>query len=202
MTKDDYEKRARERFLKKIKVNHKTGCWEWVGTKTRGGYGYGRFNYRGKLVCSHRFAFERFHRGSGTTIPEGMNLDHWIMNDNYEACSTSCCNPDHLELVTPKQNSNRSPRFRESRKKIGRKAGLSGRKNKLPEGVSINRKNYRATIHMTDRQIHLGTYTDPSHASQAYKLARAYVDRGFDPEKIKETILGCFWAVRNKRGNR
>lgn len=71
------------------------GCWTWTGTVTPGGYGL--FGASGKNKYAHRFAYEH-HVGP---IPEGLEIDHLCGNP-------SCVNPDHLEPVTPRENTLRS----------------------------------------------------------------------------------------------
>lgn len=81
-----------ERFMRHVSPEPNSGCWLWTSTCTRGGYG--RFTVaRGHLALAHRFAFEHF-KG---VIPNGLHLDH-------KCRVRSCCNPDHLEPVTPREN--------------------------------------------------------------------------------------------------
>ena len=69
----------------------RTGCWLWTGT--RNAYGYGVTQYGGKTTQAHRLAYE-LRVGP---IPHGMQIDH--------TCRTRhCVNPDHLEVVTRKEN--------------------------------------------------------------------------------------------------
>src|SRR5487761_316916 len=68
-----------------------SGCWLWLGSISRGGYGQ---VWSGKaLIPSHRFAYE-IYKGK---IPEGLQIDHLCRNP-------FCCNPDHLEATTQKIN--------------------------------------------------------------------------------------------------
>lgn len=71
----------------------KTGtCWNWTSHKTHGGYGH--FCIGGGLRVAHRVAYE----WAIGPIPAGMQLDHTCRN-------RGCVNPDHLRVVTNKQNS-------------------------------------------------------------------------------------------------
>lgn len=85
-----------DRFLDKIELTD--SCWEWKGHKDRNGYGM--FYFSGVKVTAHRFSYEIHNE----CIPRGMEIDHLCMN-------TSCVNPSHLEVVTHKENINRSRRW-------------------------------------------------------------------------------------------
>lgn len=78
------------------------GCWNWKLFKARaghkrGGY-YGRTSRQGdqQPVGAHVLAYEVFHG----PVPTGLEVDHTCRN-------TLCCNPDHLEAVTPAENNRR-----------------------------------------------------------------------------------------------
>jgi hypothetical protein len=70
------------------------GCWLWEGFETADGYG--RVMYDGKSRFVHRVMYEAV-RGA---IPEGLVIDHLCR-------MRSCCNPDHLEVVTRLVNNQR-----------------------------------------------------------------------------------------------
>jgi hypothetical protein len=82
------------RFLKYIKVDPVTGCWNWTGAVTCNGYG----NYRvggkyGRQLRPHRYAYEIV---IGSIIP-GMYIHHRCENK-------LCVNPVHLSMVTAQDN--------------------------------------------------------------------------------------------------
>lgn len=87
-----------ERFIRKVRVNRRTGCWEWtasINVKT----GYGQFMTRvdGKSVLrtAHSMSYE-LHVGP---IPDGHEIDHVCRN-------RKCCNPSprHLQAVPHRVN--------------------------------------------------------------------------------------------------
>jgi hypothetical protein len=73
------------------KVNKTSSCWWW--TKYIGAHGYGLFRLQRKSLLAHVLAYTAI-RGD---IQEGFELDHICHH-------RSCCNPNHLELVTHKVN--------------------------------------------------------------------------------------------------
>lgn len=76
-----------------------SSCWRWCGAVT--GSGYGHLSIDGELVKAHRFVWEITHG----PIPPGLEIDHLCRVRN-------CVNPDHMELVTHKENINRGLRGR------------------------------------------------------------------------------------------
>lgn len=65
-------------------------CWVWKGRLRRG---YGRFDFEGKEVQAHRFAYEQ-EKGP---IPFGLVSDHLCRN-------RACVRPSHQEAVTQRIN--------------------------------------------------------------------------------------------------
>lgn len=89
-----------ERFHEHYEVNPATGCWDWTATVTDRGYGtIGETVAPGKSrsIYAHRLSYEMHHG----PIPAGLVVDH--VCDNRR-----CVNPDHLQLLTSKQNILRS----------------------------------------------------------------------------------------------
>jgi hypothetical protein len=102
-----------------------SGCWLWVGSADKLGYGRLIVGGRGgRSWLAHRYVYT-LHRGS---IPDGLVLDH--------LCRTPCCvNPWHLEPVTIAENLLR-----------GRVGEFNAAKTHCPQGHEYNErntKNYR-----------------------------------------------------------
>lgn len=68
-------------------------CWLWMGARTVKGYGV--FNN----TTAHRIAFILLHG----PVPDTLEIDHLCRNK-------LCVRDDHLEAVTPAENSRRVPR--------------------------------------------------------------------------------------------
>lgn len=87
-----------DRFLSRF-VEDATGCWTWLGSLDR--YGYGGFWVKedGGWVKhkAHRVSYWLFVG----PIPDGLQIDHLCRNRR-------CVNPAHLEPVTQQENARRS----------------------------------------------------------------------------------------------
>lgn len=85
-----------DRFWNRVMPEPNSGCWIWIGGQSDNGYG--AYWVKTTNVGAHRISYEA-HKGP---IEDGMHIDH--------LCRVRCCvNPDHLEVVTPKENLHRSP---------------------------------------------------------------------------------------------
>lgn len=74
------------------KVEKTDSCWNWKGA-TRGKNGYGAVKVDGKVVSVHKLFYVKY-KGE---IPEKLLVSHTCNNK-------LCVNPDHLKLVTAKEN--------------------------------------------------------------------------------------------------
>lgn len=78
------------RFENRFRVSE-SGCFQWIGSKLKSGYG--RMEYNGHRMLAHRLSY-MLNIGS---INPGMEIHHKCNNK-------SCVNPNHLEQVNPKDN--------------------------------------------------------------------------------------------------
>lgn len=83
--------KATDTFWAHVEQGDPDKCWFWNGTQN--GAGYGSLSCNGKSVMAHRFSYA-LHNGD---IPSGIVVMHLCDNP-------LCCNPNHLELGTYKDN--------------------------------------------------------------------------------------------------
>lgn len=79
------------RFMKKVREDPETGCWEWLGAPR--GDGYGQVCIDGYHWGAHRLSYSLFVG----PIPGSLVIDHLCLNP-------LCVNPEHMEIVTKRVN--------------------------------------------------------------------------------------------------
>jgi len=89
-----------EHIASKIRICEKSGCWIFEG-KDPSSNGYQRVRLYGIRFQAHRLIYEMITKED----IRGKELDHVCEN-------RPCCNPWHMDPVTPKINSNRKYRRR------------------------------------------------------------------------------------------
>lgn len=88
----DFTTKDITRFWSKVaKSDDPDACWEWTATKSK--RGYGRIRINGKLIATHRIAYEL----ANDCISSDLYVCHHCDNP-------SCCNPNHLFLGTHTDN--------------------------------------------------------------------------------------------------
>ena len=85
-----------ERIEAKIIPEPNSGCWLWLGGLRDKRDGYGGVGYDGKIWRTHKLVYTLLRH----EVPPTTALDHKCRN-------RICCNPDHLEPVTWKENIHR-----------------------------------------------------------------------------------------------
>ena len=82
-----------ERFFDNVEPEPNSGCWLWIGGMYRNGYGSMSNGAERPRLLAHRFSYEIVHG----PIPPEMQIDH-------RCRLKSCVNPNHLEVVTCREN--------------------------------------------------------------------------------------------------
>lgn len=88
---------AIDRFMEKVIPEPNSGCWLWSAAWNAQGYGVlgigSKYDGTRRNVLAHRLSLYFF----ATPAPDECDIDH--------RCRVPCCvNPDHLEVVTHREN--------------------------------------------------------------------------------------------------
>ncbi len=124
------------RFWEKVEASP-GDCWNWTGAKS---HDYGCFWEGTRVVGAHRFLWEQVNGA----VPEGLELDHLCRNP-------ACVNPQHLEVVTRRENI-----LRGMLPEINKQHQLS--KTYCPRGHAYDNEN---------------TYIIPSNGSRVCRVCKA-----------------------------
>lgn len=153
-----------DRILGRVTVTP-FGCWEFTGATTNG-YGVVGLGGRsaGTAQC-HRVMY----RELVGPVPEGLDLDHLCRNH-------LCCNPEHLEPVTRRENVRRGRRrpgyaLAETHCKRGHEFVPENTKTNSSTGGRICRACNRATGYLGQRRRLQGESYSPSDVAA---LANTY----------------------------
>ena len=126
-------------------------CWEWIASTEKAGYGV--FALRKKVVKAHRVSYI----ANIGAIPDGLVTDHLCRNRR-------CVNPNHLELVTQRENVVR-----------GERSQLNSSKTSQFPGVTWNtqKQKWVAMIFIKRKLTYLGQFEHELDAAKAYTQAKA-----------------------------
>lgn len=147
------KERLETRFWSKVnKTSNELGCWLWESSINQGGYG--AFHLNGKTVGAHKVSYT-MTKGA---IPEGMVVDHKYVS---QGCPRHCVNPEHLRIVSHRQNAENLA--------LNRKNNSSGYRN-----VHWNRATgkWRAEIKCEEGKKYGGEYLDITEAAKAAEVLR------------------------------
>ena len=143
-------KTLRERFEAKL-VPGENGCLEWTGYRQPNGYG--RIGAAGKMLYTHRVAWEL----ANGKIPDGLHVLHRCDNPH-------CSNPEHLFLGT--QADNMVDKVQKGRQ--GR-SGNGGRTNRVVDETMVI---FMKELQMQDlNQIQIGECLGVDHTTVSRYLS-------------------------------
>lgn len=142
---DDYK-----RFYSKVSKTRY--CWDWIGQLNKDGYG--KFFAKGKHISAHRYSYEMHNHTVLPSRSSYMCIDHICRN-------RACVNPNHLELVTYKEN-------------VKRGNIVKNRQSDLPIGIYFRErkeyklnKPYEAKMVSKGRTYYLGNFETLDEAIEA-----------------------------------
>lgn len=138
-------------------VKQPDGCWVFTGAKRDGGYGeISRGRAKEGIACTHRVVYEALVG----PIPAGKLLDH-------RCRIPSCCNPDHLRIVTVKQNGEHLRGARRDNKSSGVRGVTWQKKNKS--------RPWQGQVHHNGKCIYVGGFATIQEAEAAVIAKRAEI---------------------------
>jgi len=128
------------------KVAKGDGCWTWTGSTN--GVGYGKIHDGKQLVYAHRLSWQL----ANGPIPDLGIIDHMCHN-------ATCVNPEHLRLVTKRQN-------------VEHRKGAASNSKTGHRNISYTYGKYRVRVNPGGKSTHVGSYATLEEAIVAAEEAR------------------------------
>lgn len=126
-----------QRFFNRFQVNGESGCWEWVGPLSAGGYGViagkiggNRLVPAGVNMLAHRVSW-LIHNGK---IPDGEGAHGTVVMHTCD--NRKCVNPKHLRLGT--QGDNVKDMIVKGRKVSGTPSGIEHWRSSIKNQADID----------------------------------------------------------------
>lgn len=145
----DFTSEHMQKFMASFDQSSVGGCKEWQGSISPDGYGM--FSGAGKSRHgAHRLAYHFFVG----PIPKGLLVDHMCHN-------RKCVNPEHLRLVTHKQN-------------MENRQGAQANSTSGVRGVYWDKRlgKWRGRVQHNNRNHYAGSYDSLEEAAEAVRLLR------------------------------
>lgn len=160
-----FSARTVDKFWSQVLKGGVAKCWQWQAAFNS--KGYGRFHAEGKSEFAHRYSV----RLGGRDIPCGMEVDH-------QCGVRSCVNPDHLRVVTHRENLLSGPLGR-----LVRRTHCTNGHEFSAENTGWRKRKRRSGqvryCRICDRQRQFKAYVPVAHGSRRRraKLTRAEAER-------------------------
>lgn len=128
-----------QRFWDKVTIGD--DCWLWTASRTA--KGYGQFWVDGRVIGAHKVSWEI----ANGPVPPGLLLDH------KPTCPRHCVRPDHLRIVTYKQN---------AENRVAQRRGVT----------QLDSGKWMAQVTSDYQHHYLGVYDTVEEASEVARLKR------------------------------